>query len=346
MTPKVSIIIPCYGVEEYLDRCVESIVNQTLKDIEIILVDDGSPDKVPQMCDIWAKKDLRIKVIHKQNEGLGLARNSGLELASGEYVAFVDSDDYVDTSMYEKLYSAATKTCSDVVFCGYYSEISQSKWISYIDQRTCGLITGDEVKKYLLDMVAGNPMERKERLHSMSVWHSIYKKGLIDKHSLKFESERVVLSEDIPFQTDILLNSNRLYYLQEALYFHCLNKESLSSTFKSDKYKKISVLCQVLTDKLKGIDSASYRIDRLYIGYTRSQIQTLYKSNVHHKKNVLRKLLSEDKQLKSISKRYPTDSLPLYNRIFFNLSIGNHVLLLHYYCKLVVLIKKTLSIRH
>ena len=98
---KVSIIVPCWGVEKYLDRCVESLVNQTLQDIEIILVDDESPDRVPEMCDDWAKKDRRIKVIHKKNGGLGLACNSGIEVATGEYLAFCDSDDWVDAKMYE-----------------------------------------------------------------------------------------------------------------------------------------------------------------------------------------------------------------------------------------------------
>ena len=95
MKPKVSIIVPVYNVEKYLDRCMESLLNQTLKDIEIILVDDGSPDNCPQICDEYAKKDSRVKVVHKVNAGLGYARNSGLDVASGEYVAFVDSDDYV-----------------------------------------------------------------------------------------------------------------------------------------------------------------------------------------------------------------------------------------------------------
>ena len=107
MTPKVSIIVPCWNVEKYLDRCIDSLVSQTLREIEIILVDDDSPDSVPEMCERWAEKDSRIKVIHKSNAGAGYARNSGLEVATGEYVAFVDSDDYIEPTMYEKLISAS-----------------------------------------------------------------------------------------------------------------------------------------------------------------------------------------------------------------------------------------------
>lgn len=99
----ISVIVPVYKVERYLDRCVQSIVGQTYKDLEIILVDDGSPDECPQMCDEWAKKDCRIKVVHKKNGGLSSARNAGLKVAKGEYIGFIDSDDYVDETMYEDL---------------------------------------------------------------------------------------------------------------------------------------------------------------------------------------------------------------------------------------------------
>lgn len=124
--PKVSIIVPIYNVEKYLDRCMSSLLNQTLKDIEIIMVDDESPDNCPQLCDEYARKDERVKVIHKKNGGLGLARNSGLEIATGEYVAFVDSDDFVDINMYQELYSTADSYDSDIVYCGFYEYKNES----------------------------------------------------------------------------------------------------------------------------------------------------------------------------------------------------------------------------
>ena len=116
---KVSVIIPIYKVEKYLSRCLDSVVNQTLEDIEIVLVDDGSPDSCPEICDRYAKKDSRIKVIHKKNEGLGYARNSGMLIATGEYIAFLDSDDYVSKDMYEKVYSELKRTDADCCVTGY-----------------------------------------------------------------------------------------------------------------------------------------------------------------------------------------------------------------------------------
>ena len=107
--PKLSIIVPVYKVERYIERCISSLRNQTLTDIEIILVDDGSPDLCPQLCDEYAQKDSRIKVIHKANAGLGYARNSGLEIATGEYVAFVDSDDWLTEKYLEILLQKSSR---------------------------------------------------------------------------------------------------------------------------------------------------------------------------------------------------------------------------------------------
>lgn len=117
MSELISVIVPVYKVEAYLDACVESIVNQTYKDLEIILVDDGSPDNCPAMCDEWAKKDSRIKVIHKTNGGLSDARNVGMEIATGAYIGFVDSDDIISPDMYSVLYNHLTLYSADIVQC-------------------------------------------------------------------------------------------------------------------------------------------------------------------------------------------------------------------------------------
>ena len=117
--PKVSIVVPVYKVEKYLVRCVKSLSNQTLRDIEIILVDDGSPDNCGHMCDEFEKTDSRIKVVHKKNGGLSSARNAGLEVATGETVGFVDSDDDVELTMYEELYETLISNQVDFVMSDY-----------------------------------------------------------------------------------------------------------------------------------------------------------------------------------------------------------------------------------
>lgn len=113
----ISVIIPVYGVEKYLDKCVESVINQTYPEFELILVDDGSPDNCPSMCDNWARRDDRIKVIHKENGGLSSARNAGLDIADGEYVFFLDSDDYISENCLEQLFRAVLSDKSDAAVC-------------------------------------------------------------------------------------------------------------------------------------------------------------------------------------------------------------------------------------
>src|SRR5699024_10960583 len=115
----LSIVVPIYKVEKYFERCIQSILAQSLRDIEIILVDDGSPDKCPELCDKYALLDSRIKVIHKRNGGLSSARNAGIRIASGDYIGFIDSDDDVDYAMYEKMYEKAIKFDVDFVMCDY-----------------------------------------------------------------------------------------------------------------------------------------------------------------------------------------------------------------------------------
>lgn len=120
--PKISVIVPVYKVENFLDRCVESIVGQTYENLEIILVDDGSPDNCPAMCDKWAEKDGRIKVIHKENGGVSSARNAALDIVSGDYICFVDSDDWIDPGMYEFLYKNSQKYDADISCCGIFDD--------------------------------------------------------------------------------------------------------------------------------------------------------------------------------------------------------------------------------
>lgn len=302
--PKVSVIIPCYGVEEYLGRCMESVLMQTLFDIEIILVDDGSPDRVPEMCDEYAKRDKRIKVIHKKNGGLGYARNSGLEVATGEYVAFVDSDDYVDLAIYETLYDEAEKHKADAVFCGFNLEGDKGHWTKSKEIKSARLFRGDDVTQFMLDMVANAPEEPNERRYYMSVWRAIYKRSIIVDNYISFLSERDVASEDIPFQVDFLKHSNKIIYIPDNMYYYCNNSTSLTATYKKEKYERFKHLRDILLTKLKSVDGSQQRCDRFFIGYTRTQIHHLMLSSESNKLNHMRSIINDSIWIE-IKKNYP-----------------------------------------
>lgn len=142
----VSVVLPIYNVEKYLSRCLESVVNQSYRKLEIILVDDESPDKCPEICDKWAAKDSRIKVIHKKNGGLGYARNTGIENATGEYICFVDSDDYIASDTIEKAYKSGIESKADIVYYGYNIVDSDGKVTQVFKPEIDKLIyTGSEV---------------------------------------------------------------------------------------------------------------------------------------------------------------------------------------------------------
>ena len=153
----LSVIVPIYNVEDYLNRCVDSIINQTYKNLEIILVDDGSPDNCPQMCDDYAKKDSRIRVVHKENGGLSDARNAGMKVATGEYVSFIDSDDYISLDFYETLFQTMVDNDSDIVECSVVKFYENEKFDEYSDDLK---VTNYETVDALDGLIIENPFKQ------------------------------------------------------------------------------------------------------------------------------------------------------------------------------------------
>ena len=206
----ISVIVPIYNVSRYLDRCMESLLHQTYKNIEIIMVDDGSPDDCGKKCDRYAAEEPRIKVIHKENAGLGMARNSGLEIAEGEYVMFIDSDDYTDVRMIERLYHRLTEEGADTCFCRYYDTSSEGKdelaRETYLKQSYCG----DETKKVLLGMIGSLPEQAGDVEIGMSVWKGLYSLDIIRDNGILFPSEREYISEDIIFHMQYLVKAKHI----------------------------------------------------------------------------------------------------------------------------------------
>ena len=230
----VSVIVPVYKVEPYLDRCLDSIVNQTLKNLEIILVDDGSPDNCPAMCDLWAKRDNRIKVIHKKNAGLGFARNSGLDIAKGEYVIFCDSDDRVDARMYATLYAATERGKYDVVYSGFNVELPNGKWIktnNYSKTHTFENISDDKIA---LSFIGETDITEGHR-YIMSCNVAMYRRLLLEEHNIRQMSEREVLSEDMVFQLQVALNARNVKFIPGCYYYYYQNGASLTHVFKESK---------------------------------------------------------------------------------------------------------------
>lgn len=339
MNVKVSIIVPIYNVEKYLDRCMDSLLHQTLNDIEIIMVDDGSPDNCPQMCDEYAKKDSRIKVIHKQNAGLGFARNSGLEIATGEYVAFVDSDDHVSLTMYEDLYDIAKENKSDAVFGGIYMEGENGIWKQLHEFENGKTIKDAEINCFLLDMVACEPEEKKERICEMSVWRAIYKRSIIESCNIKFLSEREIVSEDIPFNVDFLKHAKVVSFIDKGFYYYHQNETSLTKNIKAEKFEGYKKLRSTLINKLGELDLNRKRSNRFFIGYCRMFFLQLASSNRNDKIDIINMIVNDD-IWKEIEVQYDANSFSLYPKIIYCLTLRRKINLLYVASLIFMLLKK------
>lgn len=230
--PKISIIIPVYNVEKYIKRCLESILAQTFKDYEVILVDDGSTDKSSEICNEYALKDSRIKVIHQKNSGASAARNAGLKIAGGEYIGFIDSDDYIAKDMYETLYKLITKYNTDIAICGLLHEYKNYTVDPYPHEEE-SKISGLEALKIALI----------GKKFSVNVYNKIYKKDLfkdIQFPKLKFAEDGYVL-------TRILYKAKSVAYNTSPKYFWQHHKGSVTnSSFDKREWETVKVYTENL----------------------------------------------------------------------------------------------------
>ncbi len=222
---KVSIIVPVYRVENYLEKCVNSLINQTLKDIEIILVDDGSPDDCGKICDKYAKKDGRVKVIHKQNEGLSEARNVGIMAAESPYIGFVDSDDYIAADMYETLYENLIKNDAEISICGLYDCYSDKKVPQFAGNEFL-ILSNKQALKTALEGIK----------FSVNAVNKLCKKDLFSE--VKFPKGK--LSEDAFTIPKILSKASKVVFDSAPKYYYVHRGESITtSSFKRQDFNVI-----------------------------------------------------------------------------------------------------------
>ena len=209
----ISIIVPVYKVEKYLDKCIESIVNQTYKNLEIILVDDGSPDTCPQMCDDWSKKDDRIKVIHKENGGLSDARNAGLKVAMGKYIGFVDSDDCIDKDMYQNLLKAIIEDDSDIAACDVEMLFDDNRKNVIMTPNIRLVLNKNEAEESIIT----------ETMLKHPVWYKLYKRSVIN--NIVFEVGK--LHEDVFWSYQVIGNANKVSIIDYIGYFYYQRSDSI-----------------------------------------------------------------------------------------------------------------------
>lgn len=262
-----TIVVPVYNVELYLDRCMTSLLNQTYQDIEIILVDDGSTDRSPEICDNYATQDSRIHVIHQKNGGLSDARNKGLEIASGEYILFVDSDDYIDINTCKMLLSYTSLGC-DIIVADAIVETKNRKIGHRIEKEK--ILTGQQ---YLLSAL-------KTKSCPMAAWLNIYRKSYLLNNNLCFKFG--ILHEDEEFTPRAFLSANSVIYTGIEFYHYVLRENSIST--QNDKRQNArdtyTTCCELerLYHKLNNASLKKYLFDSLSSSYLDLfQVGKLYK---------------------------------------------------------------------
>lgn len=216
--PLISVIVPVYKVEPYLDKCISSIVNQTYKNLEIILVDDGSPDNCPAMCDAWAEKDSRIRVLHQRNQGGGAARNAGLDLASGRLIAFVDSDDYIAPDMYAHLYTLLEQGV-DIAECSYVEVVGDDAVFA------CGY----ETHSYTVQEAMEEHIQ--DRVFRQLIWNKLYRRHVMD--GIRFPTDKKI--DDEFFTYRVLGNANALIHSTKVCYAYRQQSESVMHSMPISK---------------------------------------------------------------------------------------------------------------
>lgn len=272
---KITVIVPVYKSEQFLRKCVDSILNQTYTNLEVILVDDGSPDGCPAVCDLIAVKDSRVHVIHQKNAGVSAARNAGLRVATGDYFTFVDSDDYIEKEMYSAMMEIAQKHDCDVVMCDCMKEFPDHAELYTHDIRAGYYSKEQLVEEYYPHLLM---MENVEYPPTISNWLCLCRHSQNDTFRLHYE-EGIRYSEDLLFGAQMMRQADSFYYMKgQALYHYCMNPQSATHTYVPDKWEDYKKLHGRIKEEFWNDDCFDFRrqVDYCLLFFLYNAISDIY----------------------------------------------------------------------
>lgn len=283
---KVSVIIPVYNAEKYLVKCLDSVVNQTLTDIEIIILNDGSIDKSEDIIKEYQKKDKRIIYMSHKNIGVGLTRNKGLEKATGEYLSFVDNDDYLELDMLEILYKKAKKNDLDIMCC---ENIVERSTTSLVRKKLPNInrinITKEKMDDFFKDYYF-------TYIFHAVLWDKLYKREFVNKHNAHFVSTKLIFSDDQYFQVQLIVNEPSIGFHSQPLYHHLIREGSMMQSEKPDYFKREIHLFQLIRNIPFNSEQLSNQIaDGFFYRLLTNQASSRMKYNSSFK--TIKQLLSE-----------------------------------------------------
>lgn len=312
--PKVSVIVPVYKTEEYINRCVDSILDQTLSDIELILVDDGSPDNCPHLCDGFAAKDSRVKVIHQKNSGVSAARNAGLDIACGDYITFVDCDDYIDNDMYSSMVAISEQYECDVVMCDCLKEF-ESGPVPYTHDIRPGYYDKAQLEtEYYPHLLI---MENVEYPATISNYLCLFKnrKGLND---IRY-AVGVKYSEDLLFGARLMRQAESFYYMKGKNFYHYfINPNSVSHTYAPDKWKNYSLLYSKIEESFRNDLKFDFnrQINLCLLFFVYNAVGDIYRAKNLDRRNKIKEILQilDAQSVKNMFKTVNVRELPIGNK--------------------------------
>lgn len=292
--PKVSVIFPIFNNEKYLKKCIQSVVDSSLKEIEIILIDDGSTDNAPNIIDEFVKSDNRIKAVHKKNEGSAAGRNDGIDMATGEYIAFVESDDCVEPNIYEILYGRAKEVDADIVKCGFNYIVNGKKDFEYIGMYS--VACEDEVfdiKKY-----------PKLFHYHASIWAGIYKKSFLDAYNIRFLETPKATYSDFSFMTMTYAYAKKINIVRKALYNYTFDNAASSHMFSGSRFKYKMYHAEESIKILKNADIYKYVKEDFAVEMFKNTADVAISVPVEDRETIFRDLQHLFKELVDESFRY------------------------------------------
>ena len=320
--PKISVIVPVYRTEKYLCRCIDSILGQTFQDIELILIDDGSPDRCPEICEWYMQRDDRIRVVHQKNAGVAAARNTGLDVAMGDYFAFVDSDDWIASDMYQRMMDKAEEYDCDVVMCDCIKDFADKSELYSHDIRSGYYDKEQLVREYYPHLIM---MENVEYPPTISNCLCLFRQrqyscpNKVSQQKIKGDSLRYIegvrYSEDLLFGAQLMYRACSFYYMKDQAYYHyCMNSESATHTFVPDKWKDYIMLYEEAERYFIPATEFDFRhqIDLMLLFFVYNAVNDITKSTLPQEQrlDVIQEIL-KDHRVRDMFHRLSIRKLPI-----------------------------------
>ena len=314
---KISIIVPIYNSEQYLKRCIDSILKQTFTCFELLLIDDGSTDNSRQICDEYACIDDRVRVVSQENKGAGAARNCGIGISTGDFIGFVDSDDWIESDMYENMMKVAEANNCDVVMCDCVKDSGNKQSIYTHNIRPGYYSEGQLRSEYYSHLLIMENIELPATISNCLMLYRIRDNGVHYPTETIRYLEGIRHSEDLLFGAEIMLNSKSFYYMKGCCYYHyCMHDNSISHTFKSDKWDNYVSLYRATKERIHiaGFDF-SEQIDKMLLYFLFNAAGDIqHCASLSDKLDKMKNMLNSD-ETKQMFRRVSILGLPVTSKL-------------------------------